>query len=336
MKYVTKRVHIKPEDYLGKFEEYDEKSPSYINYYVEASGPFESQEISDTVYHTNDEVPYHEHDRGVELFLIDKGSVECWLDGKRIHTVKGDMVFVPPYVSHGFRYLEEGTIWRELFQGIRMNEGILQAHRLRYYYPERFNDPQFMESINKRTGSVWYNYKPVLIDLDKNDSPYIRTYDFAINRFDLDGISFLQKLAKHETYGNIEVWQLRMKKGLSLSWDETNPHDNLFVVYSGSVEVQIDKMEPFVANERDILHIPTYLRGEITMREDTVLLDYNCRGHLLRALHEIKANQSTDPKIESRSETGSKPVAASTSDKGERPLDEILKECDCFIRWKQL
>ncbi|NTV91288.1 MAG: cupin domain-containing protein, partial [Clostridiales bacterium] len=208
MKYVTRRIHIKPEDYLGRFEEYDEKSPSYVNYYTEAVGPYQSQEISDTIYHKNDEVPYHVHNRGVELFLIDHGSAECWIDGRRVMAEKGDMILIPPYVSHGFRYLDDNrTIWRELFQEIQMNEGILQAHRLRSYYPESFKDPQFMEEVNRRTGSVWFNYKPLLIDADKKDVPYIRSHDYAINRFEIDGISFLQKVAKHETNGNIEVWQ---------------------------------------------------------------------------------------------------------------------------------
>lgn len=330
MKYVHNRIHIKPEDYLGQFEEYDENSPSYINYYTQAFGPYEGQEMSDTVYHANDEVPYHEHCRGVELFLVDRGSVDCWIDGKRVRADKGDMVFIPPYVAHGFRYLEDRTIWRELFQEIQMNEGILSAHRLRYYYPERFNDPEFMESFNRRGGTVWFNYDLLLTDADKNDVPYIRTYDFAINRFDFDGISLLHKLAKHETNSNIEVWQLRMDKGFNLSWNESNPHDNLFVIYSGSVDVKIDNMDPFVANERDILRIPTHLGGAITTREDTVLLDYNCRGNLLRALHEIKSRQSTAPKEKTKSEF--KPVA-STHAEGETSVDEIFNNCDYFIRF---
>jgi hypothetical protein len=78
-KYQPKRIHIKPADYIAKYEEYDEASPSYVAYYTEPVGEFESNEISDTVYHANDEVPYHEHERGIELFLVDAGRVEVWI-----------------------------------------------------------------------------------------------------------------------------------------------------------------------------------------------------------------------------------------------------------------
>jgi mannose-6-phosphate isomerase-like protein (cupin superfamily) len=315
-KYQPKRIHIKPADYIAKYEEYDEASPSYVAYYTEPVGEFESNEISDTVYHANDEVPYHEHERGMELFLVDAGRVEVWIRGKRAVAVKGDMVFVPPYVAHGFRYLDDGTIWRELFQEIQMNPGLLQHHRLRYYHPEAFNDPEFMAGVYKRDATVWFDYKPMLRDVDKSTVGYIRDYDFALARFDFEGISLLQKVARYETNGHKEIWQARMKPGFNLSWGHQNPHTNLFVIYSGSVDVKIEGMEPFVANERDILNVPTYLAGEITTREDTVLLDYNCRGHLFRALDEITSLAAADPKAY----------------KDPKVIDEILTRCDCFIR----
>ncbi len=55
-----------------------------------------------------------------------------------------------------------------------------------------------------------------------------------------------------------------MEPGFQLSWSAQNPFYSLFIVQEGSVEVRIDGMEKFTAKERDVLHIPTHLSGEIT------------------------------------------------------------------------
>ncbi|MGI5902421.1 MAG: cupin domain-containing protein [Desulfitobacteriia bacterium] len=318
--YHFKRIHIRPEDYIAKFMDWDDSSPCYVLHYIEPYGPYEHNEMSDTIYNEGDVVPYHEHERGVEVFLVDRGRAECWIRGKRAVVEKGDMVVITPNVSHGFRFLEDNTIWRELFQEIQMNEGILQLNRVREYRPETAKNPEFNKSVFKRDGNLFFEYQPVFRDVDKSEIPQIRPYDYAVDRFDFDGISLLQKVTRHETNGNKEIWQMRMKKGYNLSWNEWNPHVNLFVVYSGSVDVKLDGGDEFVAKERDILHIPSYLAGELTTREDTVLLDFNCRGYLFRALDEIQSLSVTNPKAY----------------QDQKVLDEIFERCDYFIKWKKL
>ena len=317
VQYHYKKIHIKPDDYFAKFMDWDDTSPCYVLDYIEPIGSFEANEMSDSIYNNGDFIPYHEHQRGVEVFLIDNGSVECHIRGKRAVAAKGDMVIITPYVSHGFRFIEDGVIWRELFQEIQMNEGILQLNRVREYHPETAKDPAFNESVFKRDGTEFFTWEPKLRDVDKSEIPQIRPYDYAIDRFDLEGISFLQKATRLETNGNKEVWQIRAKKGIVLSWDEWNPHINLFVVSSGSVRVNLDGMEPFTADARDILNIPNYLAGSIEMNEDTVLLDYNCRGYLYRALDELESLKANDPEAYTDSIV----------------KDDILKHADYFIRW---
>jgi len=318
IKYNFKKIHIKQDDYFAKFMDWDDSSPCYVLYYIEPSGPFEANEMSDSIYGKGDFVPYHEHQRGSEVFLIDNGTVECQIRGKRAVAGKGDMIVITPYVSHGFVFLEDGVIWRELFQQIQMNEGILQLDRVREYHPETAKDPAFNESVLKRDGTDFFPWKPSLRDVDKSEIPQIRPYDYAIDRFDLEGISFLQKVTRLETNGNKEVWQIRANKGIVMNWNEWNPHNILFVVYSGSVLVKLDGMEPFTAGERDILNIPNYVAGSIEIEEDAVLLDYNCRGYLYRALDEMEALKASDP----------------TAYHDSAVRDDILKRADYFISWK--
>jgi len=317
VKYHYKKIHIKPEDYFAKFMDWDDSSPCYVLDYIEPSGPFEANEMSDSIYNKGDFIPYHEHQRGVEVFLIDKGSVECQIRGKRAVATAGDIVVITPYVSHGFRFLEDGVVWRELFQQIQMNEGILQLNRVREYHPETAKDPKFNESVFKRDGTEFFDWEPALRDVDKSEIPQIRPYGYAMDRFDLDGISFLQKASRLETDGNKEVWQIRADKGMAMRWNEWNPHVNLFVVCSGSVEVKLDGMDSFTAAPRDILNIPNHLAGSLKMQEDSVLLDYNCRGYLYRALEELESLKAKDPE-------------ACASDE---VRDAVFKRSDYFIRW---
>jgi len=316
--YNNKKIHIKQDDYFAKFMDWDDTSPCYVLYYIEPTGPFEANEMSDSIYSKGDFIPYHEHHRGLEVFLVDNGSVECHIRGKRAVAEKGDMVVITPYVPHGFTFLEDGVIWRELFQQIQMNEGILKLNRVREYHPETAVDPAFMESVMRRDGTVFFAWEPRLRDVEKAEIPQIRPYDYSIDRFDLEGISFLQKVERLETNGHKEVWQIRADKGIELSWNEWNPHSNLFVVCSGSVLAEIDGMDAFTAGERDIINIPSYLAGRLSAKEDCVLLDYNCVGFLYRALDELAALKEKD--------------TAAYADSAVR--DDILGRADYFIRWK--
>ena len=318
VKYHYKKIHIKPEDYIAKFMDWDDQSPCYVLNYIEPYGRFENNEMSDTIYGKDDFIPYHDHKRGLEVFLVDSGSAECHIRGMRAVATKGDMIIITPFVPHGFRILEDDTIWREHFQEVQMNEGILQLNRIKEYYPETAKDEDFLDSLADREGTEFFKWMPALRDVDKSQVSQIRPYDFAINRFDFEGLSFLQKVTRLEANGNKEIWQIRANKGIKLSWNERNSNTSLFVVYSGSVRVDIDGMDAFDANERDILHIPSNLAGSIEMNEDAVLIDYNCIGYLYRALEEIDSLKETD--------------RAAYEDNSVR--DRILNKQDYFIRWE--
>ena len=64
MMYSLTKMHITPDDYLAKYEEYDDADFSYVKYFIEPYGSHEINEMSDTHYKEGDEVPYHEHERG--------------------------------------------------------------------------------------------------------------------------------------------------------------------------------------------------------------------------------------------------------------------------------
>jgi|GEM_PF-1153030 len=295
--YCEQPLLLNPEDsYIAKFDEYTKDRPSYVAWYTPTGGDGMEGEMSDTGYCADDEIPYHEHNRGHEVFLVEGGTVEVTTRGLRTIVHEGDIVFVPPCTSHGFKYLDQPTIWREWFQGIKMNEGLLEQRRFREYGDASISAAHFDQKIARRLGTDWFSFKPEARDVPKEEIRNIRTYDFAYETFEFPGVKMLQKIARYEMGGNIEFWQYRMDKGFKISANMWNAHGIRWSVFKGSVEVKIPNHESFVANVHDIINIPAYMPCELIAGEDgTVVYDYACKGFLFRALEYIRAMQAQDP-----------------------------------------
>ena len=157
-----KRKKIIMEDntrYLVRCEEasdwvrHVDEGTQIVNDFYLPQGPFEKNEMSDTIYHAGTKVNYHEHSQGYETFFIARGSVECTIRGKKAVAQTGDIVHLPPYTPHGFVFLEEGTIWRELFQEINMQQGILNKNMILKHYPDLYEDPEFIGMYREANGS---------------------------------------------------------------------------------------------------------------------------------------------------------------------------------------
>ena len=310
--YTIHDVHIVPgETSLFDFDERYGGKLSHSQYYIEPYGPFEHNEMLDTFYiDAGNEMCYHEHECGAETFLVDGGSVQLEICGKKCILTKGDIVHLPPFLPHKFIWLEEGTIWRELFQQMRMADECMEGLRFKEYHKDEFD----MSKDGQSTNSLYYDYKPVTVEVPKEEMYHVRPYDMGLSVFNFPGIELRQKVGRWETKGHKEIWQLLLDPGYELSWSFRSPFYGLFIVQEGEVNVRIDGMDPFRAKERDILHIPNYVAGEITAPNGAVLFDYNCEGFGLRALEELQSLATFAP---------------------ERLADEaeaILEKNQCFVR----
>jgi hypothetical protein len=293
------RIHITPDDFIADIDEYADGSEprSRCWYFVEPYGPYQINEACDASYYVGNKVPYHEHWTGYETFLVDGGSVEVSSMSRRAVARKGDIVHYAPYVPHMVHFLEDGTIWRAFHQGLQMVQGKIEELRVRDMYPDDFNAPNFKQDVSARLHlAVRYDYmEPECTEVSANEIACIRPYDFALAKFNFDGLELRLKVGRWETGGAREVWQLLLRSGYTLSWAPNNIHPLLFDVFDGSVEVRLDGMDAFTAKTRDILHIPKFLGGSIKTLEDTVLLDCGCQGYLTRYLDELNAYRVREP-----------------------------------------
>lgn len=286
------KIHITPDDFIHELEEKDCKD--YL--FIAPVGETLTNEMSDVYYQKDAFVPYHEHKKGYEVFAIDRGSVEVVINGKRSVAEAGDMIIIEPYMSHGFRFLEEGTIWREMFLGMNMYGGILEKQYIDKSYPELLQDETFMAEYRmkhhtKRLG------EPEPEDVPKDQLPQIRPKGKSIAHFAFDGIVCNQKVGKHETGGEKEVWEFVMDKGISVEWNFPHPDWDLYVVKEGRVEVTV-LGETFVANPRDILHFPPYTNYSMKMLDESnVVHAYNVKALGLRLAEILEKKLEADPDL---------------------------------------
>ena len=277
------------EDWLRHWDE----GTQVVNDFILPRGPHEKDEMSDTIYHKDAVVPYHQHKRGYETFMIARGSVECVIRGKHFIANAGDIIHLAPFTPHGFRFLEEGTIWRELFQEINMAQGIMNKNTVKGNYPEYMEDPEFME-IYRGENKTLQRETPVPVDVEKESVHEVRTPEFAFSRYTGDGYDLKLKVGKWETAGVKEVWQMKLDKGLCVEYDYPHCNWELYYITKGSVQFTI-LGETFVAGPDCLVHIPPFHRHSIKVLEDSEVFDYGGEADLMALLEDYESIRKYQP-----------------------------------------
>ena len=298
MNTTDKRIHITPDDVLADIDEImDGSDPrSRCKYFIEPYEPTGINEVCEANYFMGHSVPYHEHKAGFETFLVDGGAIDIMFCSKKAAAHKGDIVHIMPCSPHAIRALEDNSIWRAFHQGLWFVDMMINEQALRDRHWDAPFTAEFRKDISIRHGSNWFDYGlPECRDVSAGELPGLRPFDYAISEYAFDGISLKLKVGRWETMGVKEVWQLRLAPGFCFSWGEVNPFTLLYDVFSGSVRVTLEGMEPFTANARDLIHIPKYLAGKIEALGDVVLFDAGCQGFLTRFMDELYVVKAKRP-----------------------------------------
>jgi quercetin dioxygenase-like cupin family protein len=292
------KLHITPEDDLADIDEIPDGSEprSRCRYFIEPYGQYGINEVCEANYYVGNRVPYHEHLSGFETFLVDGGALEVLTLSRKAVARKGDIVHITPFTPHSIHSIEDNSIWRAFHQGLWLTKFMIEERDLRDRHWDTFFDPEFKRDTGERNGSKWFDYAlPECEDVAPDKLPCLRPYDFALAEYSFEGITLRLKVGRWETLGAKEVWQLFLSGGYKLSWEKTHPYSLLYDVFSGSVRVTLENGETFIANARDLIHIPKFLGGEIEALEDTVLLDPGCQGYLTRFMDEVNHLKQKEP-----------------------------------------
>ncbi len=281
---------FEPSDWLRTYDE----GTQNVNDFILPSGPHEKNEMSDTVYHKGGQVGYHEHRSGFETFFVRKGRVQCTVRGKRFVINEGDIIHLPPYVAHGFVHLEEGTVWRELFQEINLAQQIANKNLINRHYPEYFEDPEFQDFYQGAYRGRIVRQTPAPVDVPKESMHEVRTPGFAYSTYSFDGLVMRLIIGRWECNGVKEVWEANMEKGLEIHWDYPFPEPNLFYIRSGRIKFNV-LGEEFEATDDCLVHIPPYAKHFLEVLEDAKVYDCGCSARLLDLLEDIESLKAYSP-----------------------------------------
>lgn len=280
---------IRPDDYLYHIP----CSDNYVDVLQMPQGLGADNEFGNTVYEKDGFVPYHDHESGFETFLA-WNPIDTIINGKRFLMEKGDMIQIGPGVNHGFRHLEEGSVWQELFQGIEMYGPTAFHKNMDLYHPELKEDKAFQDRIKARDyGTYLREEEPVTETVSKYEIPQLKPADRAFASYVFPGITCNLKIGRWEYGGTKEIWELVIDRGVYMEWFPFGEW-NLLSVLEGKVEVTTDTGR-FIAQSRDIINIHPYLGHSMTFLEDTRLMAGNVKSQLFRAMEEIKALQRRKP-----------------------------------------
>lgn len=283
---------LEPEDWI---HHYDEAPEDVVNEFINPYGPH-GKEVSDTVYHKDAEVVYHEHRSGFETFYVPRGMVQCWIRGQEFIMEPGDMLHLQPYTGHGFKYLEEGTIWRELFQDIYMADSMYTKAVIRDNFPTRLeDDPKFLAHV--RSANDMIRRQPVVTHVvkDRTEVRELRTHDFSLATYNFDGICLKLKVGRWECAGVKEIWQYTMDKGFYVEWANPMKYYNTFHVAKGRAKFTV-MGEEFEATEHCLVHIPPYHPHKVEILEDgTEIYDMNTETLLLSLLEDYESIKTRTP-----------------------------------------
>jgi len=266
--------------------------------YVESEGPLQINEFSDYITKKGGVIRYHLHKAGHEIFIVTKGSVEIVIGGKRCIANPGDMMLIKPYTPHAFRYLEEGTTWEELIQGLALYDGVWGGERIRRNCIEKRSDPKFMQKYEKaNAGLNLHEIQALEEDLVPSEQvPGFSGKGQCYKEFNIPGIRCALKYPRWDLGDVKEIWEYTLENGVSVSWDDYYPDSDFFAVRKGKVSVETQGYGTLTANEGDLIYIPNYTLHKITSLESgTVLHDFNCRHNLFFLLEELTINKRLDP-----------------------------------------
>jgi len=174
---------------------------NYANVMQMPQGTEQGNEFGDTIYKLNGFVPYHEHNKGYETFLC-SGPVETFINGKRFITEKGDLIHIQPYTNHLFRHLHEGSVWREIFQGVHMYHAMAFEEFMNMYSPGINKDEEFTARRRmKYSGSFFWNEEPLVENVTRYDVPECKPHDRAFASYEFPGVTLNLKVGRWE-HGN--------------------------------------------------------------------------------------------------------------------------------------
>jgi len=252
-------------------------------------------------FHTASSKPieYHEHDQGTETFFVSQGRFLCNCMGRGFIMQAGDILHIQPWMGHGFIPIEPESRLNILFMGIEQQVITQNWKRLLDNYPGVYEDLRSKMKFREYSGGAANRNLPVSDEFPPDQVQQLRPAGSCLREHEFEGIKLCLKVARYETEGVKEIWDLHMKPGFFCKWDDFLPEHRMFYVKSGKIRCYVqttntDVLE-FDAVEENIILIPPYTPFWFEIVEEARMFDMDCSAHLQDLCEEIGTLLNNDP-----------------------------------------
>ena len=244
-------------------------------------------------------IEYHEHDQGTETFFVTQGKFLCNCMGRGFVMGPGDILHIQPWMGHGFIPIEPESRLNILFMGIDQQVITQNWKRLQDNYPGVYEDLAFKRRFREFSGSITNRTLPVPSDFPPGQVQQLRPAGTCLREHEFEGIKLHLKVARYETEGVKEIWELHMNPGFFCQWDDFIPEYRLFYVTSGKVRCSVKTSSTetleFDAVGENIISIPPYTPFGFVAIEETRMYDLDCAARLQDFCEEAESLRHNDP-----------------------------------------
>ena len=244
---------------------------------------------------------FHEHCIGYEVFFVDSGGMDIYINHQKAYIKPGSLLFLQPHQAHGMIFHED-VKYRGFFHDLPYNEEGEAGMLLRKYHPEFMDDPEFPQEISPMRDfymrEPYYNYKEV----PPEECKPIRHRDRPMAQFELPGATFKMLTGRWEHAGLCEVWCFEMKKGF---YAESYPYPgdvDLYYVTEGEVKFKVYD-EEFIAKTEHLVKIPKYASRSFEVLADAVMYDIGGRPRWDAYFTDRESVMALDPERAAKPET---------------------------------
>ena len=274
----------------------------YYRLFHEPVTGLQKNEIDCMHFHEPSErtVWYHEHTWGTETFFVSQGKFFCYCMGRGFILGPGDVFHVQPWMGHSFTPIEAESALNIMFMGIDQRRSITDTRlRLAEKFPGVFEEPAFNAEFGRVHGSTHKRTVPTTPESPPALVTQLRPSGMGIREYEFDGIKMHLKVARYETEGVKEVWELFMKPGFYCDWDNFLPEYRVFYVTQGklrcTVKTAVDEKLEFIAEKDNIVFIPPYNPFKFEVVEEARVYDMDCPARLQDLCEEIAEFKAANP-----------------------------------------
>ncbi|MCL2121512.1 MAG: cupin domain-containing protein [Clostridiales bacterium] len=215
----------------------------------------------------------HEHYTGWEVFFVDEGSMDLYVNGKKVFVDAGSILHIQPYEAHAMRFYSP-TKYRLFGHGMTINANTAVIPTLLARDPNFRDDPEY--PVNSRRGGSdtgsFGRETPVWEEAPVEQCSTVRHISRPLATFKLDGVTAKMITARWENGGINELWAYEMEKGFKVKTRKFCTQPQMYYVTAGQVKFTVFD-EEFIAKPGCVVKVPKLGNCSIEALTDAVIYD---------------------------------------------------------------